>query len=89
MLCTLKSDEVGCEREDERYLKNHVLGFPLLGKQKAYTLEEYRNRWTKNVPHIKSAGLVPQSEYRHAFTDDKDQPTDFVLTRPGHTGKWH
>jgi hypothetical protein len=67
MLCTIKSDEFGCDRKDEQYLKGHILGFPVLGKQKMYTLEEYRNRWTKNAPDIKAAGVVPQSEYRRAY----------------------
>lgn len=89
MLCTIKSDEFGCDRKDEQYLKGHVLGFPVPGKQKVYTLDEYRNRWTKNAPDIKAAGVVPQSEYRHAYRDRKDQSTDSVLTRPGHTGAWH
>jgi hypothetical protein len=34
MLCTIKSEEFACERSDSEYVSQHVLGFPVPGKQK-------------------------------------------------------
>jgi len=89
LLCTIKSEEFGCDRTDDEYMKGHILGYPVPGKQKAYTLEEYRNRWTKNAPEIKAAGIVPCSEHRAAFAKPSQDRMEPVLARPGHTGSWH
>jgi len=68
MMCTVKKDEFACDRDDEDYLNNHIFGFPVPGKQKQYSLAEYRARWTHNAPEMIAAGL-PQmnSEHRRSF----------------------
>ena len=42
MLCGIRSDEFACDRADEGYLRGHVLGKPVKGKQMIYTVDDYR-----------------------------------------------
>jgi len=67
MMCTVKADEFACDRNDADYLDHHVFGFPVPGKQKPYTLSEYRSRWTKSTPEVVAAGLCDTSEHRASF----------------------
>lgn len=67
MMCTVKADEFACDREDADYLDSHVFGFPVPGKQKPYTLSEYRSRWTKSAPEVAAAGMVDTTEHRRNF----------------------
>jgi len=67
MMCTVKADEFACDRMDADYLDNHIFGFPVPGKQKPYTLNEYRARWTKSTPEVVAAGMVDTTEHRKSF----------------------
>jgi len=89
MLCQIKKDEFACDRDDAAYLKDHILGFPVQDKQKAYNLEEYRARWTKNAPELVAAGQVPCSEHRDCFKDFGKGRVEVTIKRPGHVGAWH
>jgi len=88
MLCQIKSDEFGCLRADDDYMNGHVLGFPYKGKQKVYTLDEYRCRWTKNAAEVRDAGQLPCSEHRGCF-QHFEVGADATLKRPTHVGSWH
>ena len=89
MLCSVKNEEFGCGRDDDEYLNGHVVGFPVHGKQKAYTLNEYRNKWTKSTPEIVAAGLQDTSEHRTAYKTPNLHRLDANKLRPGHVGSWH
>lgn len=67
MMCTVKAEEFGCDRDDDEYLDNHVFGFPVPGKCKQYTLREYRERWTQSTPEVRAAGKVDTTEHRANF----------------------
>ena len=89
MLCGIRSEEFGCERDDATYLTTHVLGNPVPNKQKAYTLSEYRAKWTKSAPEIVAAGAQDTSEHRTAYQTPDLNKLDPGKLRPGHVGSWH
>jgi hypothetical protein len=89
MLCGVKSKEFACDDDSEEYLTTHILGKPVKGKQKAYTVEEYRRLWTKNDPEVKAAGQVDTSEHRARFPWPDLSTVDATRKMPGHVGSWH
>merc|ERR1712146_580175 len=60
-------EEFACDRTDEAYLNSHILGNPVANKQRAYTVDEYRRKWTKSAPEIVAAGAQDTSEHRTAY----------------------
>lgn len=89
MLCSIKRDEYGWVGQDERHIKEHVFGFPVANKQKGYTLDEYRRRWTRSAPEIAAAGAIPCSEQRAKFIHHDMREVEDTKRRPGHIGTWH
>ena len=89
MLCQIKDDEFACTKDDPSFMDQHVLGFPVQGKQKAFSLDEYRQRWTKSSDEIKEAGQVPCSEHRANYQDFGKDHVYVTIKRPGHVGAWH
>ena len=67
MMCGIRAGEFACDRTDDDYMNNHVFGFPVPGKQKQYSLAEYRSRWTKSTPEVVAAGMVDTTEHRFNF----------------------
>jgi len=89
MLCGIRSDEFACDRDDPEYLQGHVLGNPVPNKQKVYTIDAYRKKWTKSAPEIVAAGAMVTSEHRSAYTKPDLNKLDAGMLRPGHVGSWH
>jgi len=89
MLCSIKRDEFACLRDDMEQLSRHKLGFPVANKQKVYTLDEYRARWTKSAPIIAEANAIPCSEQRGKYQPHNLDYVEDTKRRPGHIGAWH
>lgn len=89
MLCSIKDQEFACDESDAEYMKSHVLGKPVKNKQKIYTVEDYRNTWTKNAPEMVAAGLLDTSEHRARFFKHDLGRVDAAHKMPGHVGSWH
>jgi len=89
MLCGIRSEEFACDRTDEAYLNSHILGNPVANKQRAYTVDEYRRKWTKSAPEIVAAGAQDTSEHRTAYKAPDLRKLDATMLRPGHVGSWH
>lgn len=89
MLCGIKKDEFACERDDEDYVKSHILGRPIPGKQHIYTLDEYRRNWTKSAPHIVAADAVIKSEHRDSYKWNDLSGLEGGRFMAGHVGSWH
>ena len=89
MLCGIKSNEFACDGGSDSYLTEHVLGKPVPGKQKVYTLDEYRRKWTKSAPEIVAAGMQDTSEHRAMYVTPDLQTIDPPHKSPGHVGSWH
>jgi len=89
MLCGMKSHEFACDDQSEDFLKSHILGNPVKGKQKTYTLDEYRKTWTKNAPEVVAAGKMDTTEHRTSFITPDLSVIDATHKMPGHVGSWH
>ena len=89
MLCGIKSQEFACDDQDQEFLTTHILGNPVQGKQKTYTLDQYRKTWTKNAPEMVAAGKLDTTEHRHNFVTPDLSSIDATRKMPGHVGSWH
>lgn len=89
MLCSIKSNEFACDDSSPEYLGTHILGKPVKGKQKTYTLEQYRRDWTKNAPELVAAGKLDTTEHRVAFKEPDLKMIDATYKMAGHVGSWH
>jgi hypothetical protein len=87
MLCTVKSNEFACD--DPVYNSTQIIGRPVKGKQNTYTVESYRNTWTKSPPEIVAAGLCDTSTYKACFTVPDLSKVDATRKMAGHVGSWH
>ena len=84
MLCGIRSNEFACDA-----LTEHIIGNPIKGKQKTYTLEQYRNDWTRSAPEIVAAGKQDTTEHRTAYLTPDLGALDATFKMPGHIGSWH
>ena len=89
MLCGIKSNEFACDDSSPEYVTTHILGKPVKGKQRVYTIDEYRKTWTKNAPEIVAAGMVDSTEHRSCYVTPDLTMIDAVRKMPGHVGSWH
>ena len=89
MLCGIRSGEFACDDQTDDFLKTHIVGNPVKGKQKQYTLDEYRRTWTKNAPEIVAAGKVDSTEHRSSYMTPDLGVIDATHKMPGHVGSWH
>jgi len=89
MLCGIRSNEFACDENSPDFLANHVLGNPVPGKQKVYTLDEYRKTWTKNSPEVVAAGKLDTTEHRGCYVTPDLSVIDATHKMPGHVGSWH
>ena len=89
MLCGLRSNEFACDDSSHEYLTQHILGNPVKGKQKTYTLEQYRRDWTKSAPELVAAGKLDTTEHRAAYLTPNLSSIDATHKMPGHVGSWH
>jgi len=89
MLCSIKSNEFACDNTDGEYLKSHILGRPVPGKQKVYTVDEYRKTWTKNNPEVVAAGKLDTSEHKACYVTPNLSAVDATRKMAGHVGSWH
>jgi len=89
MLCGIKSYEFACDEASDSYLTRHVLGNPVPGKQKVYTIDEYRKTWTKNAPEVVAAGKLDTTENRACYKTPDMSLLDATFKMPGHVGSWH
>lgn len=89
MLCGIRSNEFASNDASEAFLTQHVLGNPIPGKQKTYTLDEYRRKWTKSAPEIVDAGMLDTSEHRAMYKTPDLSIIDATHKMPGHVGSWH
>ena len=89
MLCGIRSNEFACDESNPEYLAAKVVGNPVKGKQKVYTLDAYRKTWTKNAPAIVAAGKLDTSEHRASFVTPNLKSIDATHKMPGHVGSWH
>ena len=89
MLCGIKDAEFACDSTDAAFLTSHVLGKPVKGKQKIYTLDEYRKTWTKNAPEVVAAGKMDTTEHRSNYYTPDLSSIDATHKMPGHVGSWH
>ena len=58
-------------------------------KQKVYTLDQYRQTWTKNAPEVVAAGKLDTTEHRACFKTPDLSVIDATHKMPGHVGSWH
>ena len=77
MMCGIRAGEFACDRTDD-HVTTHVVGKTVAGKQKQYTLQAYRERWTKWPEDVKAAGLVDMSEHRARFNGSGFVPKALV-----------
>jgi len=89
MLCGIKSNEFACDDATDEFLKTHILGKPVKGKQKQYTLDAYRKAWTKNAPEIVASGKLDTTEHRANFVVPSLASIDPTYKMAGHVGSWH
>lgn len=89
MLCGIQSNTFACDDESDEFLKSHILGNPVKGKQKVYTLDEYRKTWTKNAPEVVTAGKLDTTEHRSCYVTPNLTVVDAAHKMPGHVGSWH
>ncbi len=89
MLCSIKDHEFACDDATADFVTSHVLGRPVKGKQKIYTIDEYRKTWTKNAPEIVQAGLTDTTEHLARFVKPDLSRVDAAHKMPGHVGSWH
>jgi hypothetical protein len=71
------------------YNSTQIIGRPVKGKQNTYTVESYRNTWTKSPPEIVAAGLCDTSTYKACFTVPDLSKVDATRKMAGHVGSWH
>ena len=89
MLCGIKSNEFACGNQSHDFLNTHILGNPVKGKQKTYTLDACRKTWTKNAPELVAAGKLDTTEHRASFVTPNLLCLDATFKMPGHVGSWH
>jgi len=89
MLCGIKSHEFAADGLSQDYLGSHILGNPVEGKQKTYTLDEYRKTWTKNAPEMVAAGKLDTTEHLANYITPDLTVIDATHKMPGHVGSWH